>query len=107
MDLSTLSAYMLFKVKHKKPIEFSDFRIELIRQLIERCAQPKNLIGCPTIGDNPIRLTARHFPSLLPPTATVKMARRSCIICSHTSRREKKRTDTRYQCGVCNVGVCV
>ncbi|CAF5078844.1 unnamed protein product, partial [Rotaria sp. Silwood1] len=58
----------------------------------------------PTIGDNPIRSTARHFPSLVPPTATEKIARRSCIVGSHTSRREKKRTDTRYQY---DVGLCV
>ena len=107
MDLSTLNAYMLFKVKHKESIQFNDFRLELIRQLIERYAQPKNPIGRPTIGENPIRLTARHFPSLVPPTDAGKMGRRSCIVCSHTSRREKQRSDTRYQCDVCNVGLCV
>ncbi|CAF1383641.1 unnamed protein product, partial [Didymodactylos carnosus] len=96
---------MLFKVKHKKTIQFGDFRNELIRQLIERHAQPKTPTGRPTIGDNPKRLTARHFPSLVPPTATGKIARISCIVCTHTSRREKKRTDTRYQCDVCDVGL--
>ncbi len=30
LDLSTLNAYILFKVKHKKTIQFGDFRIELI-----------------------------------------------------------------------------
>ena len=31
LDLSTLSAYMLFRVKHKKNIQFGEFRKELIQ----------------------------------------------------------------------------
>lgn len=98
---------MLFKVKQEKTIQFGDFRIELIQQLIERYSDPKHSIGRPIMGDNPIRLTARHFPSLVPETATGNAGRRACIVCNHTSRREKKCTYTRYQCDVCNVGLCV
>ena len=92
-----------------KAIQFGDFRTELIRQLIERYAEPKHPIGRPIIGDNPTRLTARHFPSLDPATATAteNLGRRACIVCNHTSRREKKNTNARYQCDVCNVGLCV
>ncbi|CAF5116883.1 unnamed protein product, partial [Rotaria sp. Silwood1] len=68
---------MLFKMKHKKTIQFGDFRIELIRQLIERYADLKHPIGRPIVGDNPIRLTARHFPSLIPATATGNTGRRA------------------------------
>ncbi len=107
MDLSTFNAYILFKLKHKNTIQFVDFRCHLIRQLTERYAQPKGSIGRPTIGDNLVRLTARHFPSLVPKTATRKTARTCCILCSHTNRREKKRSDTRYQCNVCKVRLCV
>ena len=96
LDLSTLNAYILFKVKHKNAIQFGDFRTELIRQLIERYAEPNHPIGRPIIGDNPIRLTARHFPSPVPATATGNTGRRACIVCNHTSRREKKNTNTRY-----------
>jgi hypothetical protein len=107
MDLSILNAYILFKLKHSKTIPFGDFRIQLIREIIERYGQPKGPTGRPTIGDNPIRLTARHFPSLVPSTSTRKAAQRYCVVCSHTSRREKKRTDTRYQCDICDVGLCI
>ena len=107
LDLSTMNSYTLFKLKHGKNISFGDFRIQLIRQRIERYAQPKRSIGRPIIGDNPLRLTARHFPSLVPAIAAKKTAQRYCVVCSHTSRRERKRTDTRYQCDICDVGLCV
>jgi hypothetical protein len=51
--------------------------------------------------------TARHFPSLVPETATGKSARRACIVCNHKSGREKKRRNTLYQCDVFNVGLCM
>ena len=82
MDLSILNAHILFKLKHSKTIPFGDFRIQLIREIIERYGQPKGPTGRPTIGDNPIRLTARHFPSLVPSTLTRKAAQRYCVVCS-------------------------
>jgi hypothetical protein len=60
-------------------------------------------IGRPATGENLLRLTKRHFSS----AAARKTAQRYCVVCSHTSKREKRRTDTRYQCDVCNVGLCV
>ena len=98
---------MLFKMKHKKSIHFGDFRSELIRQLIERYSQPRPIGGGPITSDNPVRLTERHFPSLVPATATQKSPRRDCIVCSRTSRRERKRKKTGYQCDICDVGLCV
>ena len=54
-----------------------------------------------------VRVRVRHFPSRVTATATGNTRRRVCIVCNHTSRREKKNTNTRYQCDVCNVGLCV
>ena len=88
-------------------IQFADFLIELIRQLIARYAEPKRPIGHPIIRDNPIRLTASHFPPIVPAIAIRNIGRRACIVGKHTSRHEKKNTSTRYQCNVCNVGLCV
>lgn len=79
----------------------------MIRELIEKHGPSKHTVGRPIIGDDPIRLTARHFPSLVPATATGKVAQRACVVCNHTSRREKKRKEARYQCDICNVGLCV
>ena len=56
-----------------------------------------------------VRVRVHHFPSAVPATATAtgNTGRRACIVCNHTSRREKTNTNTRYQCGVCNVGLYV
>ena len=75
--------------------------------MIERCAEPKHPIDRPIIGGNPIRLTARYFPFLATPPTIGNIGRRACIVCNHTSRRKKKYTNTRCQCDVCNVGLCV
>lgn len=107
LDTSTLNSYTLFKFRHGSNVSFETFRIQLIRGLIERYAQPKSALGRPVIGENPLRLTERHFPSLVPPTAAKRNAQRYCIVCSQTCKREKKRTDTRSQCAVCDVGLCV
>ena len=54
-----------------------------------------------------MRVRVRHFPSLVPATATGNTGQRARIICNRTSRREKKNTNARYQCDVCNVELCV
>ena len=63
-------------------IRFDDFRIQLIRELIERYGQPKDSVSRSVIGDNPVRCTARHFPSLVLSTATRKAAKKYCVVCS-------------------------
>ncbi len=59
------------------------------------------------IGNNPLHLAERHFPSLVPLTAAKIDAQRYCVVCSQTCKREKKRTGTRYQCAMCDVGLYV
>jgi len=102
-----LNSYALFKLRHGSNVPFENFRIQLIRGLIERYAQPKRALGRPVSGDNPLRLTERHFPSLVPPTAANKNVQRYCIVCSQTPKGAKKRTDTRNQCAICDVALCV
>ncbi|KAJ8976675.1 hypothetical protein NQ317_004758 [Molorchus minor] len=51
---------------------------------------------------NPERLTGRHFPALVPHNKV-----RRCIVCSQTKLQAKKRSESRYMCGKCNVGLCV
>ena len=105
--MPTLSSYTLFKLKHGTNVPFANFCIQLIRELIERYAQSKRALGRPLIGDNPLRLTERHFLSLVSPTAAKKNAQRYRIVHSQTVEGRQKRTDTRYQCSICDVALCV
>ena len=47
------------------------------------------------------------FPNSGSNKSSTKSAQRAAIVCNYTSRRDKKRRDTRYQSDICNVGLCV
>ena len=49
------------------------------------------------------RLKERHFPDFVPATEKKKNATRKCKVCTANG----KRSDTRYQCNECDVGLCV
>ena len=86
-----------------------EFCVELARELIiEHKQAPISRTPMPAVPDpTQGRLTDRHFPDLVPATATNTRACRRCFMCSHTTRRPKKRTESRYMCVECDVALCV
>jgi hypothetical protein len=107
LDVTVLNSYILHKQKSRENIQFSDFRLQLIRQIIETYGCPKAPRGRPNTGDNPIRLIGRHFPSLIPSTSTSQSPQKRCVVCTNTTNRATKSTKTRYECRDCNVGLCI
>ncbi|CAF1034879.1 unnamed protein product [Didymodactylos carnosus] len=101
LDLSMLNAYILYKEKKHVTLEFTDFRLQVIRQIIDKYGTQRNSRRVRPSADKPLRLTARHFPSL------TGGGSRRCIVCSTTSKRPKKRSRIKYECSDCNVGLCV
>jgi hypothetical protein len=107
LDISVLNSYILHKQKTGQNIQFCDFRLQLIRQIIEMYEKSKASRGRPSSGDNRIRLIGHHFPSLIPSTSTRQDPRKQCVVCANTTIRAKKRAESRYECAECNVGLCV
>ncbi len=70
-------------------------------------AKPKASAGRPSTRDNPLRLIARHLPSLIPSTSSRQNLQRKCVVCAKTTTRAKTRTDTRCECTECDVGLCI
>lgn len=106
IDLCILNAFSTYKTVTGKVMSLANFQLELIRQLLEKYSSPTkspNSRGRPTSKDQPFRLTGRHFPSDVPTTNTGKANRRRCAVCI----KKNKRTDTRYMCSDCDVGLCV
>ncbi|XP_042149335.1 uncharacterized protein LOC115316962 isoform X3 [Ixodes scapularis] len=68
-------------------------------------AGPKG--GRPSNGDNPMRLTARHFMSVIPPTAAKSNPTRVCHVCAQSKTRQTKRKESRYMCSACEMPLCV
>lgn len=105
IDLILLNSLSMYKIKTGKHTPLADFQLSLIHQLIEKfhvpAVRPRG--GRPSAVDTPIRLTARHSPSIIP--SKRRKVLQVCIMCS--KGKEKKRKESRYMCSVCNVGLCV
>ena len=103
-DISLYNACVLYKLQTGENIALSDFRLNVVRALIEEFgAQKLDSRDRPSI-ETPVRITARHFPSKVESSSD---GRRRCFVCSHTTRGPKQETKTSYECKECNVGLCV
>ncbi|CAF1017113.1 unnamed protein product [Rotaria sp. Silwood1] len=107
LDLSVYNSYLLYKINTKKKRKFVDYRLQLIREILQTYSVPKPTIGRPALTNLPTRLTGRHFPSLIPQTTNKENPQRKCVVCAHTDRRPRRRTDSRYICEDCDVALCV
>ena len=102
--LSILNAYIVHKATAVKKLSHRLFRRDLAAQLVQFCfvcvSRP---IGT---GQSSLhRLTARHFPRLIPakPNAKRQNPQRECVVCSE----RPKRKFSRFQCEECDVGLHV
>lgn len=107
LDMSLLNAFILFRANTQSTATYADFKRRVVSQLIEEHHTEKRKRGRPT-GKHPLRLTARHFIEKLPPTdAQGSRTQRRCHVCANTTRRQKRRKETRYMCVECNKALCV
>ncbi|XP_054283337.1 piggyBac transposable element-derived protein 4-like [Macrosteles quadrilineatus] len=109
-DVAIRNAHILKKVRTGTTSHLSEFRKELVREILElhnpTRAKPQG--GRPSPGETPLRLTQRHFPEPIPPTDKNPRPRRKCHVCKHTTRQPPKRQDTYYMCRPCGeVPLCV
>ncbi|CAF4700965.1 unnamed protein product [Rotaria sp. Silwood2] len=107
LDLSVFNSYVHNKVNTVKKRKCVDYRLQLIHEVLQTYTVAKPTIGRPTLTDLSTRLTDRQFPSLVPETTNRQTRQRKCVVCAHTSRIPRKRTDSRYMCKDCDVALCV
>ena len=105
LDICVWNAYCLYKIKTGKHISMAKFHLELIRQILKQYQQPEIANKCTKSGPiNQMRLTARHFPSVYENhNAKRKNPVRKCVVCA----KNNKRRESRYECKICDVGLCV
>lgn len=100
LDSTILNANILYNESNQVKMPLLDFRLNLVEQIIEKyqvSVEAKESRSAET----PLRLSGKHFPKLVESAA--KKIRRRCFVCS----RKKKRTETRFECKICKVGLCV
>ena len=101
-DITVQHSYAMFKMNKERNLELSEFRLQLAQELIEEHGSKRpQMIGRPST-DHPLRLTACHFIAFIPGNNV----QRRCFVCSHTVKREIKRSDTRFYCPDCDVSLC-
>ena len=104
IDICIHNSYIFYNTQKKKHTTLSDFQIELIEQIFEKC---DNVTKSVTIGrahfNNPLRLTGRHFIDKIPTEEGKKQKVRRCVVCS----KHNQRKETSYYCKDCNVPLCV
>jgi hypothetical protein len=107
-----LNGYILHKKDNLNRAQTHvQFRIKLIERMIESFHKP---LMSPKRGRhsldeiNPIRLTGRHFPQLIPETDKKKFPTKRCTVCcSHkTADNKQVRKETRYICIECDAPLC-
>ena len=70
----------MYNVRNRKTLEFSEFRLELARELIEEYGSKWSQIKGRPSTDYLLRLTARHFFAFFHGDNVKKR----CFVCSHT-----------------------
>lgn len=96
------NVYCLYKLKNGVTISMAEFHLKLIEQLLAKYQKSIHSFNTSfnSTGNNPTRLTERHFPTY---TSKGKNKVRRCAVCSKNNRRRK----SRYECKECNVGLCI
>lgn len=110
LDMSLYNSFILYKIQTKEAPQLSEFRLKVVKKIIEKHGpqrKPSKGGRCPSDSDNPPRLTAHHFPRVIPPNGEKRNVQRACHVCNNSSTRERKQKDTRYERAECNVGLCL
>ena len=108
LDLVLYNSHIIHRELSRLQETREEFCVELARELvIQYKTVPVQPAPSDTGGQGVSRLTERHFIALVPPTQSKPKPYRRCFVCSHTTRSPSKRTDTRYCCIKCDVGLCI
>ncbi|KAJ8893099.1 hypothetical protein PR048_005682 [Dryococelus australis] len=97
--------YVLYKKLHGKDRTFHVFKEKLVEELLESYFKEDVVKRRSTTpGDLPSRLSGRHFPEKLAPSAAkrAKFAKR-CVVCLE----KKQRRESTWKCDSCNVALCI
>lgn len=88
MEEAVLNSFIIYN-KFKGNQRFMQFKLTLIRMLLDVATHDSTMFSIPTIG--------RHFLQLIPPTKKKQNPQKRCIVCTKAGKRK----ESRYQCKNC------
>lgn len=120
--LTIIQSFILHKKllisKGQKPIKLTEFVINLGNALTKEYLAKRRAAAVPRSGlqaggQHLLRLSARHFSSLLPPTTNNPKPRRRCLVCVETDKAKNPNqrkthwgTMTSSWCRHCEIPLC-
>lgn len=110
VDITVFNCNIMATIKSGQKCSLGKFRNELIRKLLAKYGQiqtPKQRTNLAASTPHPKRLIDRHFPTKIPSDGSSRLKTRTCFVCSHSKKKEIKRSSSRFECVDCNVGLCV
>ncbi|XP_038052932.1 piggyBac transposable element-derived protein 4-like isoform X1 [Patiria miniata] len=103
VDLCLVNAFLVYKVLGHDTT-FTDFRLNLITEVLQEATLPEyTMRSRPHTLPSPNRLTGRHFPMAIPPTAKTLGPCKRCVVCKAKGHRR----ETRYACDTCDTPLCI
>lgn len=99
IDISLYNAWIIYKALGNN-VPLLEFRHDVVQALLRKHHVPR-MINRKRSGENPLRLTERHFPALNEKNEG-KIVFRRCKLCF----LKKKRKETKYVCPDCNIPLC-
>ena len=109
LDVAVFNSFVVHRQLTRQELTYQRFRENLASQLIEEFHTPRrpSCGGRPTL-DGPLRLSARHFPTLVTQTDQQGgRTRRRCRVCQTTTRCQQMRKATKFMCVQCDIPLCV
>lgn len=106
VDMMLLNTYVVHKLATgKQDRTFNDFKQKLAKEIIEQHFK-EGVVKRRSVtpGELPSRLSGRHFPVKLNPSAAkgAKYTQR-CVACL----QKKQRKESTWRCDICNVALCI
>ncbi len=107
VDMTVFNCNIMATMKSGKKSSLGTFRNELVRNMLTKYGQPQIHRTMSSYSvPHPKRLIDRHFASKVSSDGP-RLKTRTCFVCSHTKRKQKKRSSSRFECVDCNVGLCM
>ena len=112
LNTAQVNAYILYtqSTQASRKLSHVDLRIQLARELLQKAgavvpdAQSEPSSRCEVVP-SPTRLSGRHFPEKVPPTASGRAGKLECTVCSR--KRGRGKVTSTYRCEVCKKGQCI
>jgi len=116
IDTAIVNAYILYSESRQssRKLTHVNFRVELAKGLLGQAGEEIEALSADPATQSavrgeaaplPLRLTGRHFPEKVPPTASGRPGQLECVVCSKKKGRGK--VTTTYKCKQCVKALCV